>query len=217
MHKFLQWAATFALSAAGTHAMAQDAPPAPRLIPAPDMHVRQVDSERLVVRRIDVVDDTGVIRAILAGNMPPPIDGVTYKRAFPAAGVLLFDRNGSERGGFGVADVPGSIVSLAQDHYNGDAVGWRTMPDGSVAFVMNERAPITKDVKTGRIANQYGAQRLQMTVGADGTPAINVQDKESRPRLRLTLTPEGFGAIEFLDAAGKVVETLAPERDRMRK
>ena len=33
-------------------------------------------------------------------------------------------------------------------------------------------------------------------------------------RLRLTVTPEGHGAIEFLDASGKVIETLAPEARR---
>jgi hypothetical protein len=29
--------------------------------------------------------------------------------------------------------------------------------------------------------------------------------------VRLALTREGYGAIEFLDADGKVVETFAPE------
>jgi hypothetical protein len=32
----------------------------------------------------------------------------------------------------------------------------------------------------------------------------------------LTVTPEGYGAIEFLDAQGKVVHTLAPEAELRR-
>jgi hypothetical protein len=31
----------------------------------------------------------------------------------------------------------------------------------------------------------------------------------------LTVTKEGFGAIEFLDAQGKIVDTLAPKRFRI--
>jgi hypothetical protein len=50
-----------------------------------------------------------------------------------------------------------------------------------------------------------------MSVAADGSPSIALADKQNRPRIRLTLTKEGFGAIEFLDAEGKVVDTLAPE------
>ena len=50
-----------------------------------------------------------------------------------------------------------------------------------------------------------------MTVAADGSPSIALADKQNRPRLRLSVTKEGFGAIEFLDAQGKIVDTLAPE------
>jgi len=39
---------------------------------------------------------------------------------------------------------------------------------------------------------------------------------EDRPRVRIKVTPEGYGAIEFLDAEGKVVQTIAPEADRKR-
>jgi len=62
----------------------------------------------------------------LAASMPQPvIDGIQYKRAFQAAGLTIFDKNGSERGGFGVADIEGSAVAMVQDHANADAIGWR--------------------------------------------------------------------------------------------
>jgi len=53
-----------------------------------------------------------------------------------------------------------------------------------------------------------------MAVAADGTPAIALNDQQDRARLRLTVTPEGYGAIEFLDAQGRVIHTLAPEAHR---
>ena len=181
---------------------------------SPEVRVDKVDQDRLVVRRIDLVDDKGVIRAILGASLPPPvIDGVQYKRIFPVAGMLLFDRNGNERGGYAVADIDGSAVSLASDHNNGDgdAIGWRVMPDGSVSFQMNERAAIRRDPAHGNLIPGPAPTRVLMSVAADGTPAIALQDKQDRPRLRLTLTPEGYGAIEFLDADGHVVESFCPE------
>src|SRR6187402_2107048 len=106
------------------------------LTETPQTKVDKVDNEHLVVRRIDVVDDKGTIRMTLAAPTPPPIiDGIQYKRAFPASGLTIFDKDGNERGGYGVADIEGSAVVAAQDHINGDAIGWRIMPDGSIVFM----------------------------------------------------------------------------------
>lgn len=83
-----------------------------------------MDYERLVVRRLDVVDENGVIRMVLAAPTPAPIlDGIQYRRAFPISGLTIYDKSGSERGGLGVADIEGSAVMLAQDHANTDAIG----------------------------------------------------------------------------------------------
>ena len=52
----------------------------------PETRVDSVDQERLVVRRIDVVDEHNVIRLSLASPTPAPvIDGIQYKRAFPVS------------------------------------------------------------------------------------------------------------------------------------
>jgi hypothetical protein len=180
----------------------------------PQTRLAKVDHERLAVRRLDVVDENGVIRMTLAAPTPAPIiDGIQYKRAFPVAGLVIFDKNGSERGGFGVADIEGSAVVLAQDHANFDAIGWRIMPDGSVGFAMNERPPLERssELDNRLLPGRGAATRIRMTVAADGAPSIALADKQDRPRVRLALTREGYGAIEFLDAHGKVLETFAPE------
>lgn len=204
-----------------THAQAPSADDARRgiLTRSPQVKVDKVDHDRLAVHRIDIVDDQGVIRAILAADTPPPIvDGIQYKRAFPAAGLILFDRDGNERGGVAAADLKdgGTAVVAAEDHANGDAIGWRIMPDGSISFVMNERGTLRRDPALGnRLAPATdGATRVKMSVAADGTPAIALADKQDRPRLRLTVTPQGYGAIEFLDADGQVVQTIAPEAQK---
>ena len=182
---------------------------------SPETRRDQVDQDRLVVHRIDIVDDKGVIRATLGAPTPAPvIDGVQYRRVFPATGLVLFDRDGNERSGTAIADLDGAIVATAADHVNGDALGWRVMADGSVLFQINERAPIRRDPVHGNVVPGGGATRIVMSVAQDGTPAIALQDKQSRPRLRLTVTAAGYGAIEFLDADGHVVDTIAPEAGR---
>lgn len=182
----------------------------------PQTRVETVDHERLAVRRIDIVDGNGTIRMSLASPTDEPIiDGIQYRRAFPVSGLTVFDREGGERGGLGVADLAdgGTVTVLAQDHANGDAIGWRVMPDGSVGFQINQRAPLLREPAIGdRLTPAIGgAKRISLDVAADGTPSIALADAQSRPRVRLTVTDEGYGAIEFLDAAGKVVETIAPE------
>lgn len=185
----------------------------------PQTRANKIDHERLTARRIDIVDENGIIRMTLAAPTPSPIvDGIQYKRAFPVSGLVMYDKNGSERGGFGVADIEGSAALLAQDHANVDAIGWRVMPDGSVSFVINERPPIRREPALGNAIAPASdaATRVEMRVSSDGTPSIGLADKQNRTRLRLTITDAGYGAVEFLDADGRVVETFAPEAQRAR-
>lgn len=187
---------------------------------SPSTRVEQVDHQRLVVRRIDVVDEQGVVRLSLAAPTDPPIvDGIRYRRAFPVSGLTIFDREGNERGGLGVADIAGAAAVIAMDHANGDAIGWRVMPDGSVVFRMNQRAPLQRAAELGDrlVPSLTSVARLRFEVAADGTPAIALADREDRVRLRLTVTEAGHGAIEFLDAQGRSVGRFAPEAEAIER
>ncbi|MGB3394519.1 MAG: hypothetical protein WA956_02215 [Stenotrophomonas sp.] len=180
----------------------------------PETRVAAPDQERITARRIDIVDENGVIRMTLSGRTPAPvIDGIQYKRVFNVAGMVLYDESGSERGGFGTADVPGGAAVLALDHPALDAIGWRVSPDGEVSFSINQAPPLLREPKLDNrlVPGVQAPTRIRMLVAADGTPSIALNDKGDRTRLRLTVTDEGYGAIEFLDAEGKVVHTLAPE------
>lgn len=186
----------------------------------PQVRVDMIDHERITAKRIDIVGDDGIIRMTLSAKTPPPIiDGIQYKRAFGVAGMILYDAEGSERGGFGVADTPGGTTAvLALDHPAMDAAGWRVSPDGSVMFVINQAPALIREPGIGNrlIPGVNTPTRIKLSVGSDGTPAIALADGDNQPRVRITVTEEGHGAIEFLDATGKVIHVLAPERDLKR-
>jgi hypothetical protein len=187
----------------------------------PALRVESVNHERITAKRIDIVGDDGTIRMTLAADTPAPIiDGIQYKRAFDVSGLILYDARGSERGGFGVADLPnGSMAVLALDHPAQDAIGWRVAPDGAVSFSINQAPPLLREPALGNrlVPGVATSTRIKLDVAADGTPSVALADAEDRARVRLTVTPEGYGAIEFLNAAGEVVETLAPEAKAARK
>lgn len=213
---------TLALLAAP--ALAQEAPGRPsvetleRIIETrdPEIRVETPDHDRISARRIDIVDEDGVIRMTLAADTPAPIiDGVQYRRAFDVSGLILYDEKGSERGGFGVADVDGGMAVLALDHPAMDAIGWRVSPDGAVSFTINQAPPLIREPALGDrlVPGVETSTRVHLSVAADGTPAVALADKDDRPRVRMTVTAEGYGAIEFLNAEGEVIHTLAPEAD----
>lgn len=186
---------------------------------APETRVEAVDHDRISARRIDIVDEDGTIRMTLAADTPAPIiDGIQYRRAFGVSGLILYDDKGSERGGFGVADVDGGMAVLALDHPAMDAIGWRVSPDGSVAFTVNQAPPLVREpaLDNRLVPGVETSTRIRLSVAADGTPAVALADGEDRPRVRMTVTSEGYGAIEFLNAEGEVVHVLAPERDGLR-
>lgn len=216
--------AVLGLAFAASSAVAQEAPRRPsvetleRIIETrtPETRVAAPDHDRITARRIDIVDENGVIRMTLSGQTPAPIiDGIQYKRAFNVSGLILYDENGSERGGFGVGDVDGGMAVLALDHPAMDAIGWRVAPDGAVSFSINQAPPLIREPALGDrlVPGVETPTRIRMTVAGDGAPAIALNDKSDRTRLRLTVTEEGYGAIEFLNAEGEVVHTLAPEAD----
>lgn len=183
---------------------------------APQTRIETPDHDRISARRIDIVDADGTIRMTLSGETPAPIiDGIQYKRAFNVAGLILYDDKGSERGGFGTADVEGGMAVLALDHPAMDAIGWRVSPDGSVAFTINQAPPLVREpaLDDALIPGVSVPTRMQFMVAADGTPSVSLSDQNDKPRIRMTVTDDGFGSIQFLNAAGQVIHSITPEAD----
>lgn len=73
-------------------------------------------ADSLRVRELIIVDDSGTIRARIGGNLPDAIyHGTRVHRGDQAAGVLLYDRDGVERGGYVTFDRSG-VVALTLDN-----------------------------------------------------------------------------------------------------
>lgn len=181
-------------------AAAQDAPKRPsmevleRIIETrtPQTRVETPDHDRITARRIDIVDADGTIRMTLSGATPAPIiDGIQYKRAFNVAGLILYDDKGSERGGFGTADVEGGMAVLALDHPAMDAIGWRVSPDGAVSFVINQAPPLIREpgLDDALVPGVQTPTRMRLSVAPDGTPAVSLSDSHDRPRVRMEAAP----------------------------
>lgn len=75
----------------------------------------QSSPETLRVQELVVVDSAGVVRARIGGNLPDAvIQGRTAPRGDNAAGILLYDNTGQERGGYVTFDSSG-LVALTLD------------------------------------------------------------------------------------------------------
>jgi hypothetical protein len=78
------------------------------------MNVTATDSLR--VRELIVVDDAGTVRARVGGNLPDPVyHGRQMHRGEQVAGVMLYDKDGLERGGYVTFDRSG-VVGLTLDN-----------------------------------------------------------------------------------------------------
>lgn len=146
----------------------------------------------------------------LAAVAPNPVmDGVELERVAPFSGIIVRDERGNERGGLGYIGERDGRVLWALDHDTIDAVGTVVAPDGSIMQIMNQAPRPESENEPARPVQT----RLHLKVAADGSPEVALSDAEGRPRIRLALTEDGAGALEFLDANGRVVHALVPEHD----
>lgn len=97
----------------------------------------------------------------------------------------------------------GTRVVHAIDYPGGDAIGMTAGDGDSAGFFING-SPLD---------GTAGPTRLAMTVDQGGTASVELFDTDENPRLRFTITDSGAGAIQFLDAQGRVVQQIAPEDD----
>jgi hypothetical protein len=73
-------------------------------------------TDSLRIRELIVVDDSGTVRARVGGNLPDAVyHGRRTRRGDQASGVLLYDKDGIERGGYVTFDRSG-VVALTLDN-----------------------------------------------------------------------------------------------------
>lgn len=182
---------------------------------SPETTVDEVDMERLRVRRIDVVDEENTIRMTIAGVLPGPIiDGIQYKRSYPVSGIMVRDDKGYERGGFGYNEGLEAPI-MALDHGTGEGAGFQIRDGRAMMVLAGGREEYRSEALDGAIlpgGRGKPVAGVQSSVDSEGNATLEMTDSSDRPRIRLRVTDAGHGAIEFLDADGEVVRTLAPEK-----
>jgi hypothetical protein len=102
----------------------------------PDGHAfaDQNGSKILTVSEISIVDSHGTVRARIGGNLPDAvIKGKVTPRGQRAAGLLLYDEAGQERGGY-VTWGPSNNVGLTLDGQGGQAAEFVAGPEGGSAI-----------------------------------------------------------------------------------
>lgn len=81
------------------------------------LHQSQSDQRIITARGLVIQDANGQARVILGAPVPDPVSqGVTQgPRASPLSGLILLGADGSERGGYGTADVGDEAVLTLDD------------------------------------------------------------------------------------------------------
>ncbi len=133
-------------------------------------------ADEVRTRRLVVLDDSGRTRATIGQ------DAQNVQRIARAAGLLLYDNKGNERGGFSTLGDGSVVIGLDAPVGVGaamrDRIGLKVFPNGA-AYVM------LIDNQTGTVA------RLISEIGPDGTRGVQVfKWAGSRPYVR-TISYDG--------------------------
>ncbi len=197
--------------------------------------------EELTVKRLRVVDASGVVRLLLSGKPQPEgmIDGkVLSNPGEPRsrAGLLFYNEHGDEQGGISFEGSDGhQSANLSFDAWHQDQaleiqhgdnssqsdsyIAGNDLPKASIvktsplvlealkkASTQDERNAVFKEL---RAKGLYRNRRFVLGE-INHVSQLGLSDDQGRARIRLTVTPQGDAAIEFLDTEGKVVKTVSP-------
>ena len=67
-------------------------------------------------------------------------------------------------------------------------------------------------LKTARANAPVGSQRVFVGRNADTSASVSLADANGKPRLVMTVAPDGAASIDFLDADGKTVQRIPASR-----
>lgn len=135
----------------------------------------RADAGSLRLTELVIVDPRGVERVRIGGDLPDAvIDGKQVPRGSAAAGVMLYDRTGQERGGYVTWD-EGDHIGLTLDGRKGQNALFAAGPDGSAVAQLwhgSESIELRADANGARLTQaSSGAVRLQQPEIATIAPA----------------------------------------------
>jgi hypothetical protein len=174
---------------------------------------QQTHFDEISVHRINVTEPDGTLRMVVSNKarLPPVIikgkERPEMGEPRPQAGMIFYNDEGTENGGLifgGRTNDKGQVVdsggSLSFDRYGaGQTIQLAGVDDGENHFA-------------GLAVNDTGGQRVWAGRGRDGLASISLAGTDGKERIRLQVTGEGKASIVFLDAAGTVIQELAPAK-----
>ena len=164
--------------------------------PTPDVPERR---RRDPTTAMVVLGENGADRLIVGYGPNPMVNGKVYKRESSGVGMLLHDPEGTERGGFGYADI--GKVTMALDRPTGDAVGLvvddRSGFAGLVVAYPNE---------IGRFTQAAGLY----TVGKE--VALRLDDRQEVPRFQVQLKYDAAPEVTAMDEKGNTSAAWPPKK-----
>ena len=189
----------------------------------------------LDVERLNVVEPDGqlVLTMANAARLPDPlIGGKTIDTGRNGPGIIFFDGKGWEVGGllYSTRANGGATGHFSFDQFHNDQVVYLQYDDNGSTnkraglFVMDrERTPTLDEMvrlrgeqasaspeRRAAIDTQLrGVSAQRVFVGSENeTAMLRLRDRQGRDRIRLAVDPQGVARLEFLDAAGAVVDRL---------
>ena len=169
--------------------------------------------ETVRAERIDIVEPDGTRRLVLSNRarFPNPVlDGEELERSIKPAGMVHYDRDGSEMGGIAALDPDGPArwTAVVFDYENSEAIGFSSRPRGEEGYgagiTIADRIPLDADM---REVGTTGTSRVEIE-NEDGDAAVVLSDPAGNPRIRLYVGADGRAGVEVLSDEGEVVDRL---------
>jgi hypothetical protein len=159
--------------------------------------LKQVVFDSIKAREIAVVDANGFVRARLSGDLPDAVmaNGRVSKRGSKAAGVMLYDEEGIERGGYVTQDKDSNVM-LTLDSKHRQAT-W---------FIAG---PSEDQVSSLRLWNKDGAIELRSDVSGQ---RLSVSDKSGVRYQQPTVALQPAACAYFKDLEQKYPDEHACQR-----
>jgi hypothetical protein len=177
--------------------------------PADKPKFAEIDVERINIREAD-----GTLRVVISNRARMPglikADGTTIPRTgLNPPGLLFYNAQGGECGGLrfeGESRDGGQVAGahLLFDQHNQDQTIGLLYEDVNGARRAAFRVWDRPDGTEGSVA----AARVFLGKDRDRSAQLVLSDPNGKPRLRLAVDATGAPSLQFLDAAGQVVQTL---------
>lgn len=173
--------------------------------------------ERIDAQQIRIVEPDGTLRMIISNSKKIPgviVHGKEVEKIDrPQAGILFFNDEASETGGLifsgsknSKGEVVNSGVSLSFDRYGAkqevNLIGVNDKDDKFAGLSISDSRP-------GKLKTP---DRIWVGRNQDGSSEISLMDSSGKKRIEFKVLEDGRSSINFLDTAGKIINSLTPDK-----